>query len=96
MVLSILPRSSFVAAARGKAAAEEVLAAVRGHGRRASPAGASGVHGFVPALTSFIGRAGVLREVAGLLVTRAWNGSWNGALHNPSATGAVSYGSCRS
>jgi predicted ATPase/transcriptional regulator with XRE-family HTH domain len=60
-------RSLFVAAARGKAPAEEVLAAVRGHGRRASPAEAGGVHGFAPALTSFIGRADVVPEVAGLL-----------------------------
>ena len=40
-----------------------------GRGRRAgdSPASAGGVHGFVPALTSFVGRAGAVREVAALL-----------------------------
>jgi transcriptional regulator with XRE-family HTH domain len=65
--LAGLVRTLFVAAARGKAPPEEVLSAVRGHGRGASPAEAGGVYGFVPALTSFIGRADVVREVAGLL-----------------------------
>ena len=32
-----------------------------------SLASAGGMHGFVPALTSFVGRAGPVREVAGLL-----------------------------
>src|SRR5215469_11315967 len=32
-----------------------------------SPASAGGMHGFVPALTSFVGRAGPVREVAALL-----------------------------
>jgi predicted ATPase/transcriptional regulator with XRE-family HTH domain len=57
----------FVAAARGKAPAEGVLGALQRQARAASWAGASGVHGFPAALTSFIGRAEPLREVAGLL-----------------------------
>ena len=56
-------RSLFVAAARGKAPAEKVLAAVQGQGRRA----AGEVHGFPAALTSFVGRAGAVSEVAQLL-----------------------------
>ena len=62
-------RTLFVAAARGKAPPREVLAAARGQDRRTpwAGAGAGGVHGFVPVLTSFIGRADVVREVAGLL-----------------------------
>jgi predicted ATPase/DNA-binding CsgD family transcriptional regulator len=59
-------RSSFVAAARGRIQAAPVLAA-----RPTQPGGplasAGGVHGFVPALTSFVGRAGPVREVAALL-----------------------------
>jgi len=58
-------RSLFVAAARGRIQAAQVLAAERGQGE--SPAAAGGMHGFAPALTSFIGRAVPLREVAGLL-----------------------------
>jgi predicted ATPase/DNA-binding CsgD family transcriptional regulator/transcriptional regulator with XRE-family HTH domain len=57
----------FVAAARGKAPADGVLAALQRQARAASWAGAGGVHGFPAALTSFIGRAEPLREVAGLL-----------------------------
>jgi predicted ATPase/DNA-binding CsgD family transcriptional regulator/DNA-binding XRE family transcriptional regulator len=60
-------RDLFVAAARGKAPAEGVLAALQRQARAASWAGAGGVHGFPAALTSFIGRAEPLREVAGLL-----------------------------
>ena len=52
----------FVAAARGRASATEVLAALRGQAQGVSVAmtdtAAGGVHGFAPALTSFIGRAG--------------------------------------
>ena len=47
------------------------LVARQGQARGASPAAAGtaagGVHGFPAALTSFIGRAGAVREVAGLL-----------------------------
>ena len=62
-------RSLFVAAARGQAPAAQVLAAGRGQAPDAVVAGGSagGVHGFVPALTSFVGRAEPVREVAGLL-----------------------------
>ena len=41
-----------------------------GVGRSASAGTASGVHGFPAALTSFVGRAGPVREVAGLLEER--------------------------
>ena len=57
----------FVAAARGRTQAAQVLAARRRQAPGESPAAAGGVHGFVPALTSFVGRAGPVREVAGLL-----------------------------
>jgi non-specific serine/threonine protein kinase len=60
-------RSVFVAAARGRTQAAQVLAARRRQAPRESPAPAGGVHGFVPALTSFVGRAGAVRDVAGLL-----------------------------
>ena len=60
-------RSLFVAAARGRIPAAQVLAARRGQAPGGSPASAGGMHGFVPALTSFVGRAGPVREVAGLL-----------------------------
>jgi len=60
-------RALFVAAARGRVPAAQVLAAMRGQNPETSPAGAGGVHGFVSALTSFIGRADAVREVAGLL-----------------------------
>src|SRR5215831_4882683 len=53
-------RPVFIAAARGRVPAAEVLA-VPGE------TGAGGLHGFVPALTSFVGRAGAVAEVAGLL-----------------------------
>ncbi len=60
----------FVAAARGKAPAADVLVAIHRQARVAYPAAAGGVHGFPLALTSFFGRAGPLREVAGLLCDR--------------------------
>jgi len=60
-------RAVFVAAARGRVPAVQVLAAMRGRGEGTSPAGAGGVHGVLPVLTSFVGRAGAVREVAGLL-----------------------------
>jgi predicted ATPase/transcriptional regulator with XRE-family HTH domain len=60
-------RSLFVAAARGRIGAVQVLAA----GQRKAPgepqAPAGGMYGFVPALTSFVGRAGPVREVAAML-----------------------------
>src|SRR5215469_3477287 len=58
-------RSLFVAAARGRIQAGRVLAAGPGPGGWPGPAG--GVHGLGAALTSFVGRAGPVREVAGLL-----------------------------
>jgi predicted ATPase/DNA-binding CsgD family transcriptional regulator/DNA-binding XRE family transcriptional regulator len=60
-------RSLFVAAALGRIEAAQVLAARRGQAPGWSVASAGGVHGFVPALTSFVGRAGPVREVAALL-----------------------------
>jgi predicted ATPase/DNA-binding CsgD family transcriptional regulator len=60
-------RVLFVAAARGKAPAAEVLAARRGQAEGEPLASAGGMHGFVPTLTSFVGRAGPVREVAALL-----------------------------
>ena len=60
-------RSLFVAAARGRIQAAQVLAARRSQAPGESPASAGGMHGFVPPLTSFIGRAGSVREVAALL-----------------------------
>jgi non-specific serine/threonine protein kinase len=60
-------RSLFVAAALGRIQAAQVLAAGRGPAPGGPPAAAGGMHGFVPALTSFIGRDGPLRQVAGLL-----------------------------
>jgi predicted ATPase/DNA-binding CsgD family transcriptional regulator/transcriptional regulator with XRE-family HTH domain len=60
-------RSVFVAAALGRTQAGQVLAARsrQPQGEPLAPAG--GLHGFVPALTSFVGRAGPVREVAALL-----------------------------
>ena len=60
-------RSLFVAAALGRIGAAQVLAARRRQAPGESPASAGGMHGFVPALTSFVGRAGPVREVAVLL-----------------------------
>ena len=62
-------RGLFVAAARGRGAAAEVLAAGRRVARDA-PVATGNMHGFPAALTSFVGRAGPLREVAGLLCDR--------------------------
>ena len=60
-------RGLFVAVARGHGPAAEVLAARRRLAREAPPATAGGLYGFPAALTSFVGRAGAVREVAGLL-----------------------------
>ena len=64
-------RALFVAAARGRVPAAEVLAAGLGQARAASLAtagtAAGGMHGFPPVLTSFVGRAGAVNEVAALL-----------------------------
>ena len=60
-------RASFVAAARGHAPAAGVLASMQRQAQAASWAATGGVHGFPAALTSFIGRAEPLRDVAGLL-----------------------------
>jgi predicted ATPase/DNA-binding CsgD family transcriptional regulator/transcriptional regulator with XRE-family HTH domain len=60
-------RSLFVAAARGRIQAAQVLAARRSQAQGGSLASAGGMHGFVPALTSFVGRAGPVREVTVLL-----------------------------
>ena len=60
-------RSLFVAAALGRIQAAQVLAARRLQAPGEPPGSARGLHGFVPALTSFVGRAGPVREVAGLL-----------------------------
>jgi predicted ATPase/transcriptional regulator with XRE-family HTH domain len=59
-------RSVFVAAARGHVPAAKVLAAQAGS-EAATGMEAGSLHGFVPALTSFVGRAGAVAEVAGLL-----------------------------
>ena len=60
-------RPLFIAAARGRAPAAGVLAAIQRQAQEASWAAVGGMHGFPAALTSFIGRAEPLREVAGLL-----------------------------
>jgi predicted ATPase/DNA-binding CsgD family transcriptional regulator len=60
-------RSLFVAAARGRIQAAQVLAATPRQAPGDSPRSAAGVYGFVPALTSFVGRAGPVREVTALL-----------------------------
>jgi predicted ATPase/DNA-binding CsgD family transcriptional regulator/transcriptional regulator with XRE-family HTH domain len=60
-------RSLFVAAALGRIQAAQVLAAKPRQARDESLAPAGGVHGFVPALTSFVGREGPVSEVAALL-----------------------------
>jgi predicted ATPase/DNA-binding CsgD family transcriptional regulator/transcriptional regulator with XRE-family HTH domain len=60
-------RSLFVAAALGRIEAAQVLAASRGQAPDGSLASAGGMHGFAPALTSFVGRAGSVREVAALV-----------------------------
>ena len=60
-------RSLFVAAALGRIQAAQVLAARRGQAPGDALTSAGGMHGFVPALTSFVGRAGPVGEVAALL-----------------------------
>jgi predicted ATPase/DNA-binding CsgD family transcriptional regulator len=60
-------RTSFVAAALGRIQAAQVLAAWAGQPPGGPLAPAGGMHGFVPALTSFVGRAGPVREVPALL-----------------------------
>ena len=60
-------RSLFVAAARGRIQAAQVLAAKPRQAPGEPPGSAAGVHGFTPALTSFVGRARPVREVAALL-----------------------------
>jgi predicted ATPase/DNA-binding CsgD family transcriptional regulator len=64
-------RDLFVAAARGRVPATEVLTAVRGEAQGASAVtadtAAGGMHGFPSALTSFIGRAEAMRKLAALL-----------------------------
>ena len=60
-------RSLFVAAARGRIQAAQVLAARSSQPPGESLAPAGGLHGFVPALTSFVGRVGAVSEVTALL-----------------------------
>jgi transcriptional regulator with XRE-family HTH domain len=60
-------RSLFVAAALDRIQAAQVLAARRRQAPDGSLAPARGVHGFAPALTSFVGRAGPVNQVAALL-----------------------------
>ena len=60
-------RSLFVAAALGRIQAAQVLAAKPRQALGDSLASAGGVYGFVPALTSFVGRARSVGEVAVLL-----------------------------
>ena len=60
-------RSLFVAAARGRIQAAQVLTATPRQAPGESPASAAGMHGFLPALTSFVGRAGPVRQVAALV-----------------------------
>jgi predicted ATPase/DNA-binding CsgD family transcriptional regulator/transcriptional regulator with XRE-family HTH domain len=60
-------RSLFVAAALGRIQAAQVLTAMRRQAQDGSRAPAAGMHGFTPALTSFVGRARSVSEVAALL-----------------------------
>jgi non-specific serine/threonine protein kinase len=60
-------RSLFVAAARGRIQAAQVLTARPTPAPGGPPASAAGLHGFLPPPTSFVGRAGPVREVAVLL-----------------------------
>jgi predicted ATPase/DNA-binding CsgD family transcriptional regulator/transcriptional regulator with XRE-family HTH domain len=60
-------RSVFVAAALGRIQAAQVLAARSRQAPGDALTSTGGMHGFVPALTSFVGRAGPVREVAALL-----------------------------
>ena len=60
-------RPAFVAAARGHTPAAGVLVAMKGRAQEAPWVAAGGVHGFPAGLTSFIGRAEPLIELARLL-----------------------------
>jgi predicted ATPase/DNA-binding CsgD family transcriptional regulator/transcriptional regulator with XRE-family HTH domain len=60
-------RPLFVAAALGRIQAAQVLAARRRQAPGEPLTSAGGMHGFVPALTSFVRRAGPVGEVAALL-----------------------------
>ena len=60
-------RSGHLTAALGRIQAAQVLAARPRQAPGGSLAPAGGVHGFVPALTSFVGRAGSVSAVAALL-----------------------------
>jgi predicted ATPase/DNA-binding CsgD family transcriptional regulator/DNA-binding XRE family transcriptional regulator len=60
-------RSVFLAAALGRIQAAQVLAGGRGQPAGGPPGSAGGLHGFAPALTSFVGRAGPVSAVAALL-----------------------------
>ena len=60
-------RSLFVAAALGRIQAAQVMAARRRQAQGDSLSSAGGVYGFPAALTSFVGRAGPMSEVAALL-----------------------------
>ena len=60
-------RPLFAAAARGRVPAAAVLAAIQQPGQTAAVTAPGAVHGFPAVLTSFIGRAEPLRQVAGLL-----------------------------
>jgi predicted ATPase/DNA-binding CsgD family transcriptional regulator/transcriptional regulator with XRE-family HTH domain len=60
-------RSVFLAAALGRIQAGQVLAAMSRQAPGEPLASGGGMYGFVPALTSFVGRARPVREVTGLL-----------------------------
>ena len=76
----------FVAAALGRIQAAQVVAAMHGHAWRASSAVAGGLHGFPAALTSFVGRAGAVSEVVGLLAPQlAGDGDRAGRLREDQA-----------
>jgi predicted ATPase/transcriptional regulator with XRE-family HTH domain len=60
-------RDLFISAARGRAPAAGVLAALRRQADAAPLAAAGGLRGFPAALTSFIGREAAMGQVAGLL-----------------------------
>jgi len=60
-------RSLFVTAARGRIQAAQVLTAKPRQAPGDSLGSAAGMYGFMPALTSFVGRAGPVSEVAVLL-----------------------------
>jgi predicted ATPase/DNA-binding CsgD family transcriptional regulator/transcriptional regulator with XRE-family HTH domain len=60
-------RALFIGAARGRAPAAGVLAALQRQAQAASVAAAGEMHGFPAVLTSFIGRAAATRRIVGLL-----------------------------